>query len=57
MRLSDILIYFDNLSQYGMEMNLEKKVMRISWQPFPVWITTDQTQLKNVEYLKYYGSM
>ena len=39
-------------------MNVEKsKVMRISRQPFPVQVTTDQTQLKNVEYLKHLGSI
>ena len=32
-------------------------VMRISSQPFPVQTTTDQTQLKNVEYFKYLGSI
>jgi hypothetical protein len=41
----------------GMEMNVEKKIMRISRQPFPVQITTDQTQLKNVEYFKYLDSI
>jgi hypothetical protein len=41
-----------------MEMNVEKsKVTGISRQPYPVQITTDQTQLKNVEYLKYLGSV
>ena len=39
-------------------MNVEKsKVMRISRQPFPVQVTTDQTQLKNVECLKHLGSI
>ena len=43
---------------YGMEMNVEKiKVMRISRQPSPVTIMTDQKQLENVEYFKYFGSM
>jgi len=43
---------------YGMEMNVEKtKVMRISRQPFPVKIITDQKQLENVESFKYFGSM
>jgi len=43
---------------YGMEMNVEKtKVMRISRQPCPVTIMTDQKQLENVEYFKYLGSM
>ena len=32
-------------------------VTRISRQPFPVQITTDQTQLKNVEYFKCLGSI
>ena len=42
---------------YGMEMNVEKtKVMRISWQPLPVKIITDQKQLENVELFKYLGS-
>jgi hypothetical protein len=39
---------------YGMEMNVEKtKVMRISRQPLPVKIMTDQKQLENVESFKY----
>ena len=39
-------------------MNVEKtKVMRISRQPFPVKIITDQKQLENVESFKYFGSM
>jgi hypothetical protein len=43
---------------YGMEMNVEKtKVMRISTQPTPITIRTDQKQLKNVEYFSYLGSM
>jgi len=34
---------------YGMEMNVEKtKVMRISRQPSPVQIMTDQKHLENV---------
>ena len=37
-----------------MEMNVEKtKVMRISRQPFPVKIMTDQKQLEDVESFKY----
>ena len=41
-----------------MEMNVEKnKVMRISRQPSPVTIMTDQKQLENVKYFKYLGSM
>ena len=44
--------------RYGMVMNEEKtKVMRISRQPSPVTIMIDQTQLENVEYFKYLGSM
>ena len=40
---------------YGMEINVEKtKVMRISIQPFPVKIITDQKQLENVESFKYW---
>jgi hypothetical protein len=43
---------------YGMEMNVKKaKVMRISKQPFPVKIMTDQKQLENVESFKYFGSI
>jgi hypothetical protein len=39
----------------GMEMNVKKtKVMRISWQPFPVKI---MIELENVESFKYLGSM
>jgi hypothetical protein len=35
---------------HGMEMNVTKsKVMRISKQPFPVQIMTDQIHLENVE--------
>ena len=34
---------------YGMEINVEKKVMRISRQPFPVKIIIHQKQLENVE--------
>jgi len=42
---------------YEMEMNVEKtKVMRISWQPSPVQIMTDQKQLDNTEYFNYLGS-
>jgi hypothetical protein len=33
------------------------KVMRISRQPSPVQIVTDQKQLENVEYFNYLGSM
>jgi len=41
-----------------MEMNVEKtKVMRISRQPFPANIMTDQKQLQNVESFKYLGSI
>ena len=43
-RLSEIGRY------YGMEMNVEKtKVMRISKQPSPGQIMTDQKQVENVE--------
>ena len=41
-------------------MNVEKKktkLMRISRQPFPVKIMTDQNQLENVESFKYLGSI
>jgi len=38
-------------------MNVEKEVMRISRQPFPVNIMTDQKQLENVESFKYLGSI
>ena len=42
----------------GMEMNVEKtEVMRISRQPFPVKIVTDQTQVENVESFKYLGGI
>ena len=33
------------------------KVMRISRQPFPVKIMTDQKQLEKVEFFKYLGSI
>ena len=43
---------------YGMEMNVEKtKVMRISRQPSPVHMLTNQKQMKNVEYFKYLANM
>jgi len=43
---------------YGMEMNVEKtKVMRISRQPFPVKIMTDQKQPEKMESFKYLGSI
>jgi len=35
---------------YGMEMNVEKKVMRISRQPLPVKLMIDQKEPENVEY-------
>ena len=35
----------------------KSKVMRVSWQPFPVQITTGQTQLKNLGYFKYLDSI
>ena len=38
--------------------NVEKtKVMRISRQPFPLKIMTDQKQIENVESFKYLGSI
>jgi hypothetical protein len=41
-----------------MDINVEKTmVMRISRHPSPIQITTDQTQLQNVEYFNYLGSM
>jgi hypothetical protein len=41
-----------------MEMNVEKtKILRISRQTFPLQITGDQKQLKNVEYVNYVCSM
>jgi len=41
-----------------MEMNVEKtKVMRISRQPSPVTVMTDQKQPENVKCFKYLGSM
>jgi hypothetical protein len=33
------------------------KVMRISRQPYPIKIMTDQNQLENLEYLNYLGNM
>jgi hypothetical protein len=42
---------------YGMKMNVEKKVIRISRQPFPVKIMIGQKQLENVESSEYLGSM
>jgi len=42
---------------YGMEMDVKKKVMRISRQPSPVTIMINQKQLQNVECFKYLGSM
>ena len=41
---------------YGVEMNVEKtKVMRISRQPSPVQIMTDQKQWENVGMCKLIG--
>jgi hypothetical protein len=41
-----------------MEINVEKtKVMRISRQPFPLEIMTDQKEIKNVDSFKYLGSI
>jgi hypothetical protein len=42
---------------HGMEINVGKKVMRISRQLFPVKIMIDQKQIKNVESFKYFGSI
>jgi hypothetical protein len=36
---------------------VKTKVMKISRQPSPVQIMTDQKQLENVEYFNYFGSM
>jgi hypothetical protein len=42
----------------GIEMNEEiTKVMRISRQPSPLQVVTDQKQLENVEHFNYLGSM
>jgi len=41
-----------------MDKKVEKiKVMRISRHPSPIQITTNQTQLQNVEYFSCLGSM
>jgi hypothetical protein len=37
--------------------NKQTKIMRISRQPLPVKLMTDQKQLQNVESFKYLGSM
>jgi hypothetical protein len=42
---------------YGTEMDVEKKVMRISRQPRPVKLTINQKQLENVDSFKHLGSM
>jgi len=43
---------------FGMKMNVEnRKVMRISRQPFPVKVMIDQKQVQNVESFKYLGSI
>jgi hypothetical protein len=43
---------------YGMEMNVEKnKVMKISRQPSPIQIMTEEKHPENVEYFRYLGSM
>jgi hypothetical protein len=43
---------------YGMKINVQKtKGRRISRQPFPVKIMTDQKQLENVQTFKYLGSI
>ena len=48
---------FDKLIEtgryYGMEINVEKKVMRNSRQPSPITITIDQKQPENVKCFKY----
>jgi hypothetical protein len=39
-------------------MNVEKtKVMRISREPFPLEIMTDQKRMENVEYFNYLGNI
>jgi hypothetical protein len=41
-----------------MEMSVEKsKVTRNSKPPYPVQIMIDQKQLRNVEYVKYFGCL
>jgi len=41
-----------------MEMNVEKAmVIRISRQPFPAQIMINKKQLKNVEYITWFGSI
>jgi len=42
---------------FGMDIYVEKKIMRYSRQPFPVLIMIDQNQLVNVESFKYLGSI
>jgi len=43
---------------FGMEMNVEKtEVMKISRQASSRQIMTDQKQLEDVEYFRYFGSM
>jgi hypothetical protein len=43
---------------YGGEMNVENTmVMRVSEQPYPIKIMTDQKQPENVEYISYLGTM
>jgi len=43
---------------YGMENNVEKpKVMKISKRPYPIQITIDKKQIKNVEYFNYLDSV
>jgi hypothetical protein len=42
----------------GMEMNVDKnKVMRISRQPSPIQIVTEEKKPENVEYFRYLGSL
>ena len=43
---------------FGMEMNvLKTDVMKISRQASSIQIMTDQKQLEDVEYFKYFGSL
>ena len=53
---------FDRLTEngrcYWMRMNVEKtEIMRISRQPAPLQMIIDHSQLHNVEYFNYLGSM
>jgi hypothetical protein len=43
---------------HGMEINVDKAVViRISRQPFPAQIMTNQKQTRNVEYINWFGSI